>query len=144
MEFASSTGTQSSAQNNARAHAVEQSSSSNMPVWGAAANVASTSSWGATDGTYNGNKPKVLEGFSDADWAGDLTTHRSTSGFVLFKNNATISRSSQLQPTVAHSTANAEYCALSEAGKEAMYLRVLERSITGKSALDPTVLHEDN
>jgi len=94
--------------------------------------------------TYNGNKPKALEGFSDADWAGDLTTGRSTSGFVFFKNNAAISWSSQLQPTVAHSTANAEYCALSEAGKEAMYLRALERSISGKSALDPTVLHEDN
>ena len=94
--------------------------------------------------TYNGNKPKALEGFSDADWAGDLTTRRSTSGFVFFKNNAAISWSSQLQPTVAHSTANAEYCALSEAGKEAMYLRALERSISGKSALDPTVLHEDN
>ena len=25
-----------------------------------------------------------------------------------------------------------------------MYLRALERSISGKSALDPTVLHEDN
>ena len=41
--------------------------------------------------TYNGNKPTALEGFSDADWAGDLTTRRSTSGFVFLKNNATIS-----------------------------------------------------
>ena len=81
--------------------------------------------------TYNGNKPKALEGSSDVDWAGDLTTHRSTSGFVFFKNNAAISGfvffknnaaiswPSQLQPTVAHSTANAEYCALSDAGKGA-------------------------
>jgi hypothetical protein len=57
MEFASGTGTQSSAQNNSRARAVEQSSNSNMPVWGAAANVASTSSWGATDGVLDGSWP---------------------------------------------------------------------------------------
>ena len=82
---------------------------------------------------YNGTKPAVLEGFSDADWAGDLTTRRSTSGFTA------ISWPSQLQPTVAHSTANAEYCAFAESGREAMYLRALERSILGKSDLDPTL-----
>jgi hypothetical protein len=60
------------------------------------------------------------------------------------KNGAAISWQSQLQPTVAHSTANAEYCALSEAGKEALWLRSLEMSINGTSSLDPTIILEDN
>jgi hypothetical protein len=93
---------------------------------------------------YSGRNPKKLEAFSDADWAGDLTNRRSTSGFVFMRNNAAVSWQSQLQPTVAHSTANAEYCALSEAGREAMWLRTLEKSIQGCSTMDPTVLHEDN
>jgi hypothetical protein len=93
---------------------------------------------------YDGKNPRALQGFSDADWAGDLTNRRSTSGFVFMKNNAAVCWQSQLQPTVAHSTANAEYCALSDAGKEAMWLRTLEMSIHGSSNMDPTVIHEDN
>ena len=55
MEFASGTGTQSSAQNNARARIIEQSSNAHMPVWRAAADMVSTSSWtpdGAQDGSW--------------------------------------------------------------------------------------------
>ena len=93
---------------------------------------------------YDGNNPSPLVGYSDADWAGDVTTRRSTSGYVFLRNNAAVSWASKLQKTVAHSTSDAEYRALSESQRENQYLRNLESIITGKHDLDPTVLHEDN
>ena len=94
--------------------------------------------------TYDGTNPKPLVGYSDADWAGDVTTSRSTSGFVFLKNGAAVSWSSCLQQTVAHSTSDAEYRALSESGRECEFLRNLESLLTSKSVLDPTIIYEDN
>ena len=93
---------------------------------------------------YDGTDPSPSVRWSDADWAGDLTTRKSTSGYVFKRNNAAVSWSSQLQKTVAHSTSDAEYRALSDSSRENLYLRNLERVITGKELVDPTVLHEDN
>ena len=58
--------------------------------------------------------------------------------------NAAITWCSALQRSIAHSTANAEFCALSEAGKEALWLRKLEKLVHGDSTLAPTVIYEDN
>ena len=93
---------------------------------------------------YDGNRPQNITGWVDADWAGDNTTARSTSGYVFMKNHAAITWSSQLQITTAHSTSNAEYVALAESGREAMWLRSLESSVSGKDCVEPTVLYEDN
>ena len=57
-------------------------------------------------------------------------------------NGAAISWKSRLQSTVALSTAEAEYIALCEAGKEAMYIRQLLEEI-GISQ-PSTVIYEDN
>jgi hypothetical protein len=94
---------------------------------------------------YDGNaSTHDVIGWVDADWGGDHTNARSTSGYVFMRNNAAITWSSQLQRTVAHSTSNAEYVALSEAGREAMWLRTLAKSVSGSDSLAPTVLFEDN
>lgn len=42
-----------------------------------------------------------LNGYSDADWAGDVDTRRSTSGYVFQFGNGTISWSSRKQPTIS-------------------------------------------
>jgi hypothetical protein len=94
--------------------------------------------------TYNGHHTLPTIGYSDANWAGDAATRRSTSGYVFMRANAAITWSSALQRSVAHSTANAEFCALSEAGKEALWLRKLEKLVHGTSTLAPTVIFEDN
>jgi len=47
-------------------------------------------------------------GYSDADYAGDSDTRRSTTGFVFILNGGAISWNSRLQPTVAVSITEAE------------------------------------
>ena len=84
-----------------------------------------------------------LNGYSDADWAGDVDTRRSTTGYVFQFGNGTISWSSRKQPTVAKSSTEAEYVALSSATQEAIWLRRLMKDF-GKQIDSPTTIYEDN
>lgn len=84
-----------------------------------------------------------LYGFADADWAGDIDTRRSTSGYVFMVANGVTSWSSKKQSTVAKSTTEAEYVALSQATQEAIWLRRLLSDL-GCKANGPTLINEDN
>ena len=70
-----------------------------------------------------GNSKPSLEGFADADMAGDLDDRRSTSGFLFTFAGGAISWQSKLQKCVALSTTEAEYIAATEAGKEMVWLK---------------------
>ena len=85
----------------------------------------------------------ILRGYSDADWAGDFDTRRSTSGYAFMIGNATVSWSSKRQATVAKSTAEAEYVALSYATQEAVWLRQLLNDV-GFGTNSSTIIFEDN
>ena len=84
-----------------------------------------------------------LTGFSDSDWAGDIDTRRSTSGYTFFIGNSLISWSSRKQITVAKSSTEAEYVALSGATQETIWLRRLLNDIHYATE-HPTIIYEDN
>ena len=82
-------------------------------------------------------------GYSDADWAGDLTDRKSTSGYCFSICNGLVSWRSTKQTSVALSTAEAEYIALSGASQEAAWLHKLLREL-GFPVEGPITIYEDN
>jgi len=85
---------------------------------------------------------ETLVGYCDADYAGDVDTRRSTSGYVFLPNGAAVSWASKLQPTVAVSTTEAEYIAAATAAREAVWLRLLLGETTGERG--PVPMRSDN
>ena len=75
----------------------------------------------------NGNQ---LEVYSDADFAGDVSTRRSTTGVISMYADGPISWSSHLQRTVALSTTEAEIIAASEGAKELVWLKRLLKDLS--------------
>ena len=64
-------------------------------------------------------------GFVDSDYAGDLDKRRSLTGYIFSVGGCAISWKATLQATVALSTTEAEYMAITEACKEAIWLKGL-------------------
>ena len=85
----------------------------------------------------------LLVGYSDADWAGDLDTRHSTSGFVFQIQSNTVSWCCKRQPTVSKSSTESEYIVLSGACQEAVWLRRLLADI-GLEWKGPSTICEDN
>ena len=93
--------------------------------------------------TFNQRAELKLEGFVDADWAGDKHDRKSQTGYVCYLAGSIISWKSKKQTCTALSTMEAEYIALCEASKEALFLRKLLQEI-GYSQEEPTTIFEDN
>ena len=81
--------------------------------------------------------------FCDADWAGDRDDRRSTSGGVVLLNGDAVIWHAKKQSVVAHSTAEAEYIAMSYAVQEAKWLANLLSEIGARVHL-PVDLYSDN
>jgi hypothetical protein len=82
-----------------------------------------TEEYGITYGNVdNGGE---LIGYSDASFADDLATRKSTGAYIFMLNGGPISWSSKRQSVVALSSTEAEYIALSDAAREAAWLRQL-------------------
>jgi len=62
-----------------------------------------------------------LKVYVDVDYAGNLNTRKSTSGFFMMLGNTLTSWYSKLQHCVSTSTAEAEYYGLSECAKHFIY-----------------------
>lgn len=90
---------------------------------------------GTVERQLNFNKDKDssrIRGFCDADWASDAIDRRSTTGYVFLAGTSAISWNSKKQPTVALSTTEAEYMAMSAATQEAVWLQNLQSEIFDK------------
>jgi hypothetical protein len=86
---------------------------------------------------------KQITCFSDSDWAGDRKTRKSVSGFVVYFAGAPICWKSKTQPTVALSSCEAEYVALTVAAKEIMWLVQFFEEI-GNKVEQPVFVFGDN
>ncbi|KAE8203689.1 hypothetical protein CF327_g7762 [Tilletia walkeri] len=86
-----------------------------------------------------------LVGYSDADWAGNVEDRRSQSGYVFKLYGATVSWGSLRQHCVSLSSTESEHVALTEAIKDAIWLRTAVLAYD-QSAPDAVriVLHGDN
>jgi hypothetical protein len=98
-----------------------------------------TSDWGLL---FN-PKDDTLVGYSDADWAGDPDSRKSTTGYLFTIGGVPVSWKSKKQATVALSTAEAEYMALSTAAQEVSWLRKFLVNF-GLDQNKATVIFEDN
>ncbi|XP_055527727.1 uncharacterized protein LOC129720289 [Wyeomyia smithii] len=80
---------------------------------------------------YVKQNDKEFEGFSDADWGNDPESRRSITGYVFQFVGGSVSWSCRKQPTVALSTTEAEYMAMSAAAQEALWWRGFRSEIFG-------------
>ncbi|GKU98443.1 hypothetical protein SLEP1_g11451 [Rubroshorea leprosula] len=74
---------------------------------------------------FSANSSLVLRAYSDADWAGDPSDRRSTTGYCLFLGNSLISWRSKKQAIPSRSSTEAEYRALGDTTSELLSLRWL-------------------
>ncbi|XP_020692460.1 uncharacterized protein LOC110106786 [Dendrobium catenatum] len=66
-----------------------------------------------------------LRTFSDADWASDSVTRKSTSGYFTFLGNTLVSWTVKKQSTVSRSSTESEYRALAAATTDTLWIRRL-------------------
>jgi hypothetical protein len=84
-----------------------------------------------------------LTGFVDVDWGSCTEDWRSFNGYIFLLNGGPVSWDSRKQRTVALSTTEAEYMALSEGVKEAIYLQRLLQEL-GADEMIGSVVFCDN
>ena len=85
----------------------------------------------------------AVEGYTDADWGREISDRKSTSGYIFRLGSSPITWMSKKQSTIALSSTEAEYIALTTGAKEALHLRHLLMQL-GYQPSSATFLHEDN
>ncbi|KAL9816965.1 putative RNA-directed DNA polymerase [Arabidopsis thaliana] len=70
-----------------------------------------------------------VTGYCDSDYAADLDRRRSVSGYVFTVGGNTVSWKANLQSVTALSTTEAEFMALTEAAKEALWIKGLMKDL---------------
>ena len=91
--------------------------------------------WGTSDACLQFGKTKdEIVGYMDSDFAGDLDKRRSLTSYVFTVGGRAVSWKASLKATVALFTTEAEYMAISEACKEAAWLRGLFTELCGSTS----------
>lgn len=68
---------------------------------------------------------RALDGYADADYANDVDTRRSTTGYTITVGGSTVCWRSRRQKSVALSTTEAEYMAIGDCAKHLLWFRRL-------------------
>lgn len=84
-----------------------------------------------------------LIGYADANWAENRIDRKSNSGYVFKFLDGVISWSCKRQKCVALSSTEAEFIALSEASKEAFWIRCILEDFN-QPLENSTTIYEDN
>ncbi|XP_071909816.1 secreted RxLR effector protein 161-like [Coffea arabica] len=82
-----------------------------------------------------GNGKTMLDGYTNADMAGDLDNRKSTSGYLMIFAGGAVSWQSKLQKCIALSSMEAEYIATTEACKETLWLQKFVQELVLDSKL---------
>lgn len=93
-------------------------------------------------GILHKKKSDALVEYSDSDFASDLDTSRSTSGYIFKLENGPVTWKSKRQDVVSLSTTESEYIAASLATREIVWLRKLLSDIEHQCS-NSTKLHVD-
>jgi len=104
--------------------------------------LAGTKDHGITYSKSAANTNNSFYGFADAAFA-NHDDHKSTSGYVFLASGGAITWKSKKQTTIALSSTEAEYVALSEAAREACWIRNLYEELGFPQDL-PTIIKGDN
>jgi hypothetical protein len=83
-----------------------------------------------------------LQGYVDADLAGDVDSRKNTTGFVYTLGGTAVCWPSKLQKIIAISIIEAEYVTVTEAGKEMVWLKGFLDELGKKNK--KSVLHSDS
>ena len=85
-----------------------------------------------------------LVGYVDADWGSNIEDRKSTTGYVFYVYGCPVSWCSKKQTTVATSSSEAEYVALSAATSEGIWIKGILEDMQVFNKDDKFTLYEDN
>lgn len=92
---------------------------------------------------FKNNVKLNLNGYSDADYGGDIDERRSTTGYLFLLGSTLVSWSSERQKSVALSTTESEYVAAAQAVKELLWIGLLLKNLQ-VSVIEKPNLFVDN
>ena len=79
--------------------------------------------------TFTAGTALQIKGYSDSDWATDVNTRRSITGYVIFLGANHVSWQSKKQNSVSRSSTEAEYKALAHAAADIAWLRLILKDL---------------
>lgn len=93
---------------------------------------------------FDGNMGDRLIGYSDADYGENRDHRHSITGNLFYLAGAAVTWTSKEQKSVALSSAESEYYALTNAAKQCLWLRRFVMELGDPYAEEPTILYTDN